>query len=62
MKLRLFPFTRDFRTEEQKARGKAVEQMLTDAKLEMEWQRRVQANILRRQFGELSIFRRRQAD
>lgn len=62
MKLKLFPFSRDFRTAEQKARGQVVEQMLADAKLELEWQRRVQVNILRRQFGELSIFRTRQAE
>jgi len=62
VKLRLFPFSQDFRTAEQKARGQVLEQMLADAKLELEWQRRVQVNILRRQFGELSIFRTRQAD
>lgn len=52
----------DLRTPEQKARGNAIEQALADAKLELEWQRRVQCNILRRQFGEVSVFHARQAD
>lgn len=51
----------DLRTPEQKARGNQVEQALADARVELEWKRRVQVNILRRQFGEPSIFRARQA-
>lgn len=57
MKFRLLNFG-DHRTAEQKARGQQVEQALADARVELEWQRRVQVNILRRQFGEVALLKR----
>ncbi len=61
MKFRILPFTRDLRSPELKARGNQLQQAIADAKLELEWQRRVQVNILRRQMGTESIFKARQA-
>lgn len=57
MKLRILSFA-DFRSPDAKAQYNTIEQQRADIRLELEWSRRVRANILRRQFGECALLKR----